>query len=482
MIFSITTPRPDLCKELSDVVGLFYAQSEYSQQEDAPLRIRHEEQVENGMRLCRIRLEGMLQAEAESREAVQSTELAEKRIHRRQAKNTLYAVLKQATGQHPPWGSLTGIRPTRLVYARMAQGQSVEDAANDLVRRFDVQPHKAQLLRQIVEVQQALPSTDENTVDVYVGIPFCPSRCRYCSFISAEVGKGDKLAAYCDALIAEMDATVQMIGQLGLTIRAFYMGGGTPTVLPPDLLRKVLSAAKPVLDACDERTVEAGRPDSLDESKLQVLKDMGINRLSINPQTMHDATLRTIGRAHTLQQTEAAYRMARAMGFHHINMDLIAGLPGETPDMFRQTLAWAQGIAPESLTIHSLCVKRSSDMHRWQDSLPAPRDVEQMVEEGYLAARQMGLRPYYLYRQKHMAGNLENVGYARPGMECLYNVDTMEDNVSVLAVGAGAISKRVTKGRELVTRAPNVKEYSHYVSRVPEMLARKRALWGLEPT
>ncbi|NLD51299.1 MAG: coproporphyrinogen dehydrogenase HemZ [Clostridiales bacterium] len=482
MIFSIATPRPDLSKELSDVVGLFYAQARHSQQADAPLRIFHHEQIEGDRRLCRIRLEGALQAEAESLEGLQATELLEKRLCRRQAKNTLYAALKKATGLHPPWGSLTGIRPTRLVYARMAQGRTLQEACDDLVRRFDVMPRKARMLRQIVEVQQTLPPADEQTVDVYVGIPFCPSRCRYCSFISAEVGRGERLAAYCDALIAEIDATAQLIGQLGLRLRAFYMGGGTPTVLPPELLRQVLQAAGPMLGVCQERTVEAGRPDSLDEAKLQVLKEAGIGRLSINPQTMHDETLRTIGRAHTLQQTEDAYRMVRAMGFDYINMDLIAGLPGESPRMFRQTLAWARDIAPESLTIHSLCIKRSSDMHRWQDSLPAPLDVEQMVEEGTIAAQQMGLRPYYLYRQKHMAGNLENVGYAWPGMECLYNVDTMEDTVSVLAVGAGAISKRVTKGRELVMRAPNVKEISHYVSRVPEMIQRKRTLWGLETT
>ena len=476
MTCNIQTDTPDFAKEMADVISLFYGRVELVD-EQAELICCHTDMQEGSTRASRVVLSGVVSASAQAEGPVSSDALTDKRVHKRQVKSALYQALKQATGMHPPWGSLTGIRPTRLVYARMQQGRTLEQACQWAQNTFDLTAAKTDLLYQVVQVQQSLPQPQPQDVDIYIGIPFCTTRCRYCSFISAQVGNGKLLAPYTQALLAEMDRAMALVKHHGLRVRAFYMGGGTPTSLPADLLDAILAKARPWLEVALEATVEAGRPDTIDRHKLNVLRRHGIRRISINPQTMHDSTLAVIGRAHTRQQTEDAYALARELGFDRINMDLIAGLPGETLDMFHQTLEWAGTLRPENLTVHSLCIKRSSDMHRWQDSLPSGSVVESMVDAGASAAQDMGMRAYYLYRQKHMAGNLENVGYALPGTACLYNVDTMEDTVSILAMGAGGISKRVWPDRVFIKRAPNVKEIAHYTARVQEMADRKDDLW-----
>ena len=475
---AFVTPRQDFIKELTELAGAFFPSIDLVDAGQAPdLLVSHQERVDFGRRHCQIDLSGLSCASCSNDETVQSEALAEKRLHKRQVKRALYQALKAATGIQPPWGSLTGIRPARLCAESMQRGLSLSQALAEMRDIFDVQPDKLGLLERVIRVRQGLPLAQEDEIDVYIGIPFCPSRCRYCSFISSEVGNGKLLAPYTAALIRELEAAIDLVSSRGLRVRAFYMGGGTPTALPADMLAEVLSAAQPLLNGTRERTVEAGRPDSIDQPKLLALKDHGIQRISINPQTMHDVTLACIGRAHTQAQTQAAFELARSMGFGHINMDIIAGLPGEPPMMFAQTLEWIKSLAPESLTVHTLAIKRSSDMHRWADNLPQAQDVERMAAMGLDSAYAMGMEPYYLYRQKHMAGNLENVGYAKSGLACLYNVDTMEDNVSILALGAGGISKFVSKGRLLVRRAANVKEIRHYIEHIDEMAARKQALF-----
>lgn len=466
-------------KEMADVAAIFFGHiTLQGRAEEAGLQVLHTERVIVNERFIQLRLDGLYQTEVNFSQSILLDPVADKRMHKRQVKTALYQALKESTGMQPPWGSLTGIRPTRLVYEAMAQGEKLEAALLTLQKNFDVTPQKAELLGQVIRSQESLPKALEQEIDVYIGIPFCESRCRYCSFISAEVGKGDKLAPYVDALTFEIHAINRLIAARGLKVRAFYMGGGTPTALSAELLDRVLTAAQPILTASRETTVEAGRPDSITRERMLVLKDHQIKRISINPQTMHDESLQLIGRNHTKVQTEHAYALAESLGFDHINMDLIAGLPGETLNMFKKTLDWAKKLSPQSLTVHSLCIKRSSDMHRWQDCLPNAKAAEEMVNMAYEAALLMGMQPYYLYRQKHMAGNLENVGYALPGMACLYNVDTMEDTVSVLAMGAGGISKRVTAGREMVYRSPNVKEIDHYIRRVDELIERKIKLFS----
>ena len=473
-----STPRADFAKEIYDVCGIFYPDVEQAKDpRGADLCVIHTENLRGSVRETSLSLSGLLQAQVGYEEPVLPDAVRDKRHCKRRLKLALYQLLKEAGGIQPPWGALTGIRPTRLVYEGMSEGLQLEEALNEAGRQYDITPQKTALMGRVVRAQQALPKAGDDEVDIYIGIPFCESRCRYCSFISAQVGEGRLLDPYARALEGEIAEVIRLIDEKQLKPRAFYMGGGTPTALDAPQLDRVLTAARPLIDACREATVEAGRPDSMTPERLAVLKRHGISRISVNPQTIHDATLELIGRRHIHAQTQVAFDLARSMGFDHINMDLIAGLPGETPEMFRRTLDWVTACSPESLTVHTLCVKRSSDMHRWQDSLPGGEAVEMMVTMGLEAALALGMQPYYLYRQKHMAGNLENVGYAKPGMACLYNVDTMEDTLSVLAMGAGGISKRVTPGRVMVYRAANVKEISQYIQRAGEMAEKKRALW-----
>ena len=479
MNISIFTPAPQFANDLCDVVRIFWGGASFAINEPGgEVTVVHTERIENSTRYCRMEMTGAYSGIYEKSREVSTDPLLEKRYHKRLIKQCLYEIMKQVTSVTPPWGSLTGIRPTRLIYECMSRGLTLEEAASEVQEIFDILPEKAALLKEIVGVQSQMGEPGNRDVDLYVGIPFCVSRCAYCSFLSGEVGRGKQLPPYVDALEKEITGTLALIEEKGLIPRAFYMGGGTPTSLSASLLDRVLSAARPFIDRAKEVTVEAGRPDTIDAEKLRVIRDHEATRISINPQTMHDETLVRIGRKHTCAQTVAAYALARQCGFHHINMDLIAGLPGETPDMFMQTLAWSRALHPESLTVHTLSIKRSSLLHLWEAELPDGDMVAQMVDAGRAEAAKWGMRPYYLYRQKHMAGNLENVGYALPGHECLYNVDMMEETGHVMAVGAGGISKRVDPAIGRIERAPNVSEISQYIERMEEMLERKRTLWA----
>ena len=479
MTVEIRTPTPQFANDLCDVVRIFWGDAVFHIKEPGGgILIVHTEHTENGVRYCRMDMSGAFADSMEKSREVEGDPLLEKRYHKRLIKQTLYEIMKRAAGVAPPWGSLTGIRPTRLLYEGMSRGLTLAQAEQEIREVFDVRPDKAALLSQIVSVQLGMGTPGDRDVDLYVGIPFCVSRCAYCSFLSGEVGKGKQLPPYVDALEKEIAGTLRLMEEKGLRPRAFYMGGGTPTSLSAQLLERVLFSARPFIDRAAEVTVEAGRPDTIDEEKLRVIRDNGATRISINPQTAHDETLARIGRRHTAEQTERAYALARQCGFHHINMDLIAGLPGETPDMFDETLVWSRTLAPESLTVHTLSIKRSSLLHLWAAQLPSDATVEAMVDTGRAEAELRGMQPYYMYRQKHMAGNLENVGYALPGHACVYNVDMMEETGHVLAVGAGAISKRVDPSIGRIERAPNVSEVGHYIARTDEMLDRKRALWA----
>ena len=479
MKVNLLSPEPGYQNELFDIVEIFLGPVEKTDDSNGPadLNIQMKEHTEGILRVCAVRLSGLYTAECVDKTAMAKSALEGKRLHKRQQKLVLYDALVHSTGQRPPWGALTGIRPTRLVYDAMNDGTSLNDAIKKVRDTFHLTQEKAALLFEIIKVQQCLKPADDNEIACYIGIPFCAGRCRYCSFLSREAGNGSLLPEYTQALIREIRGTIALMDSRGLRARSVYIGGGTPTVLSETLLEQVLVAASPIFAKADEVTVEAGRPDTITPGKLRVIKDSGVQRISVNPQTMHDRTLELVGRRHTAQQTVTAFYMARAAGFSHINMDLIAGLPGESLPMFDATLRQVLSMQPESITVHTLSVKRSSDMYRYGDKLPEGGEVEKMVS---LAYGQLGLhhyQPYYLYRQKHMAGNLENVGYAKKGYACLYNIDMMEDQTTVLAMGAGAVSKLVWPERKRVLRAVNVKDAEHYIARVDEMLQRKNALF-----
>ncbi len=405
--------------------------------------------------------------------------LHRKRAARRLVRQTLYDLCRNVTGVHPPWGSLTGIRPTHLMQEAIGLGLSGEDAKRYVIDRFDVQPDRADILWEIAQVQGEMPPPDDRWMDVYIGIPFCTTRCTYCSFSSGELGSGKLVEPYLDALFQEMRACSTMIGDTGRTLRAVYVGGGTPTSLNEEQLTRLLSQMMACFPGAMEYTVEAGRPDTITPGKLRAIQAAGVGRISINPQTMNDGTLRIIGRAHTAQQVIDAYAMARAEGIRHINMDVIAGLPGETVDDFARTMAFARQLRPESLTVHTLAIKRSTRLHFENYRFPTGVEASRMVALGLETARALGMQPYYLYRQKNMAGNQENIGYAIPGHACQYNVDIMEETTNILALGAGGISKRVYEDEGHIGRAPNVTNIEQYISRMDEMIRRKAELFGI---
>lgn len=403
--------------------------------------------------------------------------LHRRRAARRLCKQTLYDLCRKTTGIHPPWGSMTGVRPTHLMLEALAEGLTPEEAVNRMVNRFDVLRPKAELLAEIALTQRKLPAPGDQWMDVYIGIPFCTTRCAYCSFSSGEIGNGRLVPPYMDALEKEIRGCAEILKRSGRSLRALYVGGGTPTALPENDFRRLMNLIAECFPGALEYTVEAGRPDTITRDKLRAILGAGVSRISINPQTMNDRTLRIIGRAHTAAQVIDAYTLAREEGIPHINMDVIAGLPGENEDDFARTMEAARALRPESLTVHTLAIKRSSRMSLENAPLPDGEMTARMVAMGMETARTLGLVPYYMYRQKYMAGNLENTGYALPGHACLYNVDMMEETSHVLAMGANGISKRIWPEEGHITRAPNVSNIEEYIRRTDEMLARKQEIF-----
>lgn len=484
---ALTTPFPKLANELCEVVKLFYPveafrvnQEDSAQAQEGFHGLTHTFRREENHCVCDFSFLGreghgeadLLQVEPERQE------LLDKRLIKRLCKVTLYELLKAETGKRPPWGSLTGIRPTRLLYEKLAEGLTMEQAAAALETEFDVTPEKTALLRDIVTVQLTLPQPKPEEADLYVSVPFCRTRCAYCSFPGEAVGKGKQIPPYLEAALWELEEARRLFDRAGLRLRAVYVGGGTPTALNEDDFARLMNRVRELFPHGIEYTVEAGRPDTITKAKLETLKRLDIGRISINPQTMNDATLVRIGRDHTARQTVDAFLLAREMGFQDINMDVIAGLPGEGLGEFRHTMEAIAALQPDSMTVHTLAIKRSSRLNLEHAPLPDPAVAADMVRLGGETARSLGLEPYYLYRQKYMAGQQQNVGYARPGAACLYNIGMMEETCSVVAVGAGAISKRVFPNRELrIERAPNVTSVAEYIQRVREMAGRKETLF-----
>ena len=475
----LVTDAPEFFSDLGDVLRLFYGDVQVSLTEgDTVFEHHFTDAGDTWTDTWTSRGESA----ALSRPRPQGDALEIKRLRKRQVKGALYALMKKITGMRPPWGSLTGIRPTRLLYEGMEAGLTLDEAMARVETEFDVSEDRARLLGDIARMQEGIREAAPDRFDLYIGIPFCRTRCSYCSFSAGEIGDGKRVAPYVDALLKEIELCRALMEEKGMRLRAGYVGGGTPTAIPCDDLRRILEAAQRAFPDAVEWTVEAGRPDTIDEEKLRMLRDLGVGRISVNPQTFSDETLRRIGRAHTGAETVAAYELARSLGFDDINMDIIAALPGESVADFAHTLDVIEGLAPDSVTVHSLAIKRSSRLH--EQLAVAGGGYGQVTRDGAaemiaLARRRLtagGWRPYYLYRQKYMAGNLENVGYAKPGKACLYNIGNMEETVSVLALGAGAITKWLFDRALRIERAPNVRNIEEYTARVEEMVQRKRAV------
>ena len=475
----IRTDAPAFFSDLGDVLRLFYGDVSVSLTEGEPV-FEHRFAEVDGLWTDVWRCEG--DEYTLTQPAVGGTAVEIKRARKRQIKLGLYHLLKKRTGMRPPWGSLTGIRPTRLLYEALEAGLSMDAAVRQVIEIYDVSPDRAALLGEIARMQAGLRDPAAGEFDLYIGIPFCRTRCSYCSFSAGEIGDGRLVGPYVQALLREIDLCRRMMDEKGLRLRAGYIGGGTPTAIPCGELEKILSAAQAAFPGAVEWTVEAGRPDTIDAQKLKMLKAYHVTRISVNPQSFSDETLRRIGRAHTGEDTLRAYWLAREIGFDDINMDVIAALPGETVADFEHTISALEALKPESVTVHSLAIKRSSRLHEQlhvQAGAHSQIAVDGAAEMIAMARERLtkgGWRPYYLYRQKYMAGNLENVGYAKPGKACLYNIGNMEETASVLALGAGAISKWLFDRALRIERAPNVRNIDEYIRRVDEMAARKRAV------
>lgn len=468
----LLTNLPEFFGDISEVIRLFLGQVDISLDEGEQV-VRHVHSEDDGVWHEVFSMDGVTQEH--TAQAVHGG-LVEKRLLKRAVKTACFLMMKEKTGMTPPWGSLTGIRPTRILYELLSDGLDEDSAVRELSDRFYVHEHKAELLRDIIHMQNGLIDAPADEYDLYIGIPFCTTRCTYCSFASGELGNGSLVEPYLDALLTEIRKSAVLMQERGLKIRSAYMGGGTPTALTAMQLDRVLSEAQKCFHGAREWTVEAGRPDTIDRDKLTVMKEHDITRISVNPQTFSDETLRIIGRAHTAQDTLDAFALAREMGFDHINMDLIAALPNEGMKEFERTLSITTALRPESITVHTLAIKRSSRLHEQGYSQIGADAAEEMVTLARRMVNDAGYKPYYLYRQKYMAGNLENVGYALPNHACLYNIDNMEETTKILALGAGAITKWLYPRERRIERAPNVRNIAQYIARVDEMVERKRIL------
>ena len=392
-------------------------------------------------------------------------------------KKGVYETLKEATGMRPAWGMLTGIRPAKKANELMDEGMTQEEVVNHLVEKYDVTRKKAALTVEVALAERdILGSIKKDDLGIYIGIPFCPTRCLYCSFASYPLDKFEKkVDEYIDCLVKE----IEYIGSYskGKNIRNIYIGGGTPTSLNEERLERVLKAVKENFDIENiaEYTVEAGRPDTITKEKLEIIKKYGADRISINPQTMCEKTLSLIGREHTPSQIKDAFKMAREAGFENINMDIILGLPGEDCDDLKFTLDEIKALSPDSLTVHTLAVKRASRLKEELENTPLTDAAvtEKMLGLSAEAAKELGMKPYYMYRQKNMVGNFENVGYCTEGKECLYNVDIMEEKLTIIAAGAGATTKVYEPETNHIYRIYNVKSLDDYIERIDEMIERK---------
>ena len=381
----------------------------------------------------------------------------------------------------PPWGMLTGVRPDKPITRALMEGKTPEEAKRELKARYFVPEDRAALALETGAVgYQALKRLEKRDIDLYVGIPFCPTRCAYCSFVSQSVERSFSLVEpYVKALIAEIRAGGEMVRKNHLRPRTFYMGGGTPTTLTAEQMDRVLTAFETSFDrtACEEITVEAGRPDTITAEKLAVLRTHGVTRVSVNPQTFEENVLRAIGRCHTAADIDRAMELVARCGFPHVNMDLIAGLPEDTAEGLRQSLDRCLTYGPDDITVHTLALKKGSRILTEGLRIPGAETVAEMLDYASPTLRTAGYRPYYLYRQKYMSGSFENIGWCRSGGECWYNVDIMSELCSILSFGAGGSTKMVEPGTNHIERVFNLKYPKEYTER-PEKIQQNQAAFA----
>ena len=393
----------------------------------------------------------------------------------------LFICMEKLTGITPSWGCLTGIRPVKKVNHLLDTGYDKQGIFDYLRQKYYVSDEKLELAYNTAVTQEKyLKELDNKSFSLYVSIPFCPSRCSYCSFVSHSIESSNAkklLPQYVERLCMEIEQTAEIAAEIGLNLDTIYIGGGTPTSLDSEQLETVMKAIQKNFDISRirEYTVEAGRADTITAKKLEIIKKNGATRISVNPQTMNDDVLKAIGRKHTAAQAAEAFRLARSIGFDNINMDTIAGLPTDTLDSFKNTIDTITELDPENITVHTLTIKRSSALYQ-EDEISIDKSLNEMVSYAYRTLTEKGYSPYYLYRQKNTVGNLENVGYAKKGTESLYNIYIMEETQTILAVGAAGSSKLVHPVTGKIERLLNYKFPYEYISRYEQMLEKKKKI------
>ena len=404
------------------------------------------------------------------------------RLRRQALQQSYYKAAKALLPELPPWGALAGVRPTKITTKHLLEG-GTEQSADKLMRDvYYVTPDRRKLAIDCSKSTVAAANLlTENDISLYVGIPFCPTRCAYCSFVSRSIGKRTELMEpYLQALAREMEITGRLLANSGKSVRTIYIGGGTPTTLTSAQMANLLDTIRDSFDLsrCIEFTVEGGRPDTLDAKKLKTIAQHGADRMSINPQSMVDSVLRASGRPHKAADVLRSYQEAVDAGYKAINMDLIAGLPTDTLDGFRHSLDTVAGLNPANITVHTLALKKGADLFEQRENLSTAEEVTAMVTYANQTLRALGYKPYYLYRQKYMSGSFENVGWSRDGLDCLYNIYMMEEVHTIVSLGGGGMNKVNLPGGKL-QRFHNPKFPEQYIEQIDSVLQQKEELFSL---
>lgn len=417
--------------------------------------------------VCEVKLNGKLCCGEE-------TDSLENETGERILGKAMYKALNEATGIKPPWGILTGIRPVKLIESNL------NDPYGFYVNKSYTTEEKAQLAISTYENENRIISlSTPRSFSLYVGIPFCPSRCNYCSFVSKTVESAGKMVdEYVDKLVTEIEFTGEEVNKLGLKLETVYFGGGTPTVLSASQLDRIMKAVKKSFDLSNirEYTIEGGRPETITEEKLRVIYENGADRLSINPQTMNDKVLELTGRRHTVEDVYRAYELVRRFDFKTVNMDLIAGLAGDNADSFKKSVDDVMVLSPENITVHTLCIKRAAFINEDRPVLPSPMEIDEMLNYAQKKLSEKGYAPYYLYRQRNTLANAENTGWSKKGNECLYNVYTMDQTHTIISCGGGGVTILREPNGNRIERIFNYKYPYEYISRFDILLERKKGI------
>lgn len=468
----IYTDLPSLASELIDVVKLFIREGqfeycEYSEQSDVVHKFfRQGNTIRNQCFFCGEEYLNIFELPKNC------SEIELKRFVKRYAKLSVYFCCVKKFGINMPWGALTGIRPTKLAWEIMQSGQNFKD---EFKYTFDVSDKKIALTEQILDLQKDYRQSQNNETDIYVGIPFCASRCSYCSFTGGEISKMQKyVLPYFETLKREIKATLNIVQKGGFLVKNIYFGGGTPTSLPLEYLEKLIALFDDVNRI--EFTVEAGRPDTITQETFEIFSRHNVNRVSINPQTFSQRILDLIGRKHSVEDIFLKYGWAKKYDFC-INMDFIAGLPTQTEEEFAKDISTVIDLSPDNVTVHTLALKKGTPIKETALGVEADGKVSNMVDFAYEVLINSGYYPYYMYRQKYMADNLENIGYCKKGKPSLYNIDIMEETTNILACGSNSISKKIFSEQNRIERVASQKDLPTYINAIDEIISKKEKLF-----